>query len=93
MGIFDVIKGKAAGFIFGETKKDYGVIASVGSETFSLFLAEKNGKASIWLKTKQEESGSTSISYHMLDKNAAEQLAVRLSEALKYAGDNQINLT
>ncbi len=92
MGIFDAIKGKVTGFIFGKTLIDYGVIASVGSETFNLLLAEKDGKANIWLKITRKQPGETEINHHILDKNAAEQLVVRLSEALKYAKDNQVNL-
>lgn len=93
MGIFDTIKNKVAGVFFGETIQDYGVIARAGSETFNLFLAEKDGKASIWLKITQIQQGSTSITYHMLDKNAAGQVAARLYEALKYSEKNQVNLT
>ena len=86
MGILSAIQEKVGGVMFGETIKDYGVIASdshwSGKSTFSAFLARKGGTPVLWLKINQRSGASSRTNYVDLSREAVQQFAEVFRDAL-----------
>ena len=97
MGLFKSIKDKISGMYFGETVKDFGVIAEApvmgGTETYSLFIASKNDVARLHMKIQRRGTGKQKDVWYELDRNAAQQLVTGLYEALQFAEQNNITLS
>lgn len=86
MGILSAIQEKVGGAVFGETVKDYGVIARSsrwsGSSTYSAFLCRKSGTPVLWLKINRRAGANSTTHYVDLSRQTVQQLAEVLQDAL-----------
>ena len=86
MGILSAIQEKVGGALFGETIKDYGVIAGgsrwSGSSTYSAFLTRKNGTPVLWLKINHRAGGNSRTHYIDLSRQSVQNFAEVFQDAL-----------
>lgn len=86
MGILSAVKETVGGVVFGETIKDYGVVARGSrwgcSSTYSAFLAQKGGIPVLWLKINQRGGASSRTHYIDLSRESVQQFADVFTNAL-----------
>ena len=86
MGILSTIQEKVGGAMFGETIKDYGVVARSsrwsGSSTYSAFLCRKGGTPVLWLKINHRSGANSRTHYVDLSAQSDQHLAEVFQDAL-----------
>ena len=86
MGILGAIQEKVSGVMFGETLKDYGVVARgsnlCGTSTYSAFLSRKGGVPVLWLKINYRTGTNSRTQYVDLSREGVQHLAEVFQDAL-----------